>query len=484
MRTLIRRKSKRKLMTKVIQTDEDAPVAQTGENAAPVAGAPDNAALVLLQLEDRIRQCTTARELTYLLTNEAIDLLRFEQAFSLRRRKKNDWRLMIASSVTEVSKDAPIAQWVEKLVSAQCTQNGLPENGCVFSLPAYADPDNPITEQYPLREMLWMPVPSPANRDDMPDGLLLTSSTPFTNTQRTLAQRIAQTCGHAYFRLTAPAEKVKNPIWTRTKLAVAGLLLALIALIPVPLTTLAPAEIVARDPWIVSSQVPGVITDITVKPNSPVSKGDVLFRLNDTEVRSEFEISQRKLAVAQARLLRAEQGATEDGSAKRELAVLRAEVTLAQIELDYAQSNMDKATVTAATDGLVLYSDPQDILGQPVSVGQKIMQIASPDKVQIMLRMPIADAANLQPPMPVKVFLDAQPLDPLHATLDRNAYTAEPDDDGTMIFRAYASINSDATPINPKLGLRGSARISGENVSLFYYIFRRPIIAARQWTGL
>jgi len=140
--------------------------------------------------------------------------------------------------------------------------------------------------------------------------------------------------------------------------------------------------------------------------------------------------------------------------------------------------------VVAPTDGLVLYSDPQDVLGQPVSVGQKIMQIASPDKVQIMLRMPIADATNLQPSMPVKVFLDAQPLDPLYATLDRNAYSAEPDADGTMIFRAYASLNNDSTQIDPKLGLRGSARISGEDVSLFYYVLRRPIIAARQWTGL
>ena len=36
----------------------------------------------------------------------------------------------------------------------------------------------------------------------------------------------------------------------------------------------------------------------------------------------------------------------------------------------------------------------------------------------------------------------------------------------------------------PRLGLRGTARIHGEPVSLFYYLFRRPIVTFRQLTGV
>ena len=35
-----------------------------------------------------------------------------------------------------------------------------------------------------------------------------------------------------------------------------------------------------------------------------------------------------------------------------------------------------------------------------------------------------------------------------------------------------------------RIGLRGTARVSGEWATLGYYLFRRPISALREWTGL
>jgi hypothetical protein len=35
-----------------------------------------------------------------------------------------------------------------------------------------------------------------------------------------------------------------------------------------------------------------------------------------------------------------------------------------------------------------------------------------------------------------------------------------------------------------RLGLRGSARLDGQEVSLGYFLLRRPISAVRQWLGL
>jgi hypothetical protein len=36
----------------------------------------------------------------------------------------------------------------------------------------------------------------------------------------------------------------------------------------------------------------------------------------------------------------------------------------------------------------------------------------------------------------------------------------------------------------PRIGLRGTAKIYGEKVTLFYYLARRPLAAARQFLGL
>ena len=35
----------------------------------------------------------------------------------------------------------------------------------------------------------------------------------------------------------------------------------------------------------------------------------------------------------------------------------------------------------------------------------------------------------------------------------------------------------------PRIGLRGTAKVYGEKVSLFYYLFRRPITYLRQHLG-
>ena len=36
----------------------------------------------------------------------------------------------------------------------------------------------------------------------------------------------------------------------------------------------------------------------------------------------------------------------------------------------------------------------------------------------------------------------------------------------------------------PRLGVRGTAQVAGDDVPLALYLFRRPLTVARQWTGL
>ena len=83
----------------------------------------------------------------------------------------------------------------------------------------------------------------------------------------------------------------------------------------------------------------------------------------------------------------------------------------------------------------------------------------------------------------MRVFLDAAPLDPLDAQVVRVAYRADADAAGVSSYTVLARVN-DPTAVPERLGLRGTARVYGEPVSLFYYLLRRPITALRQWTGV
>ena len=51
-----------------------------------------------------------------------------------------------------------------------------------------------------------------------------------------------------------------------------------------------------------------------------------------------------------------------------------------------------------------------------------------------------------------------------------------------MAYRVTAQLVD--TNNTPRIGLRGTAKIFGEEVRLFFYLFRKPVIFVRQTLGL
>ena len=119
--------------------------------------------------------------------------------------------------------------------------------------------------------------------------------------------------------------------------------------IPVPMSTLAPAKIVAKDPLIVSAPIDGVIAEILVLPNTVVSEGQVLLKYEDTTFRSEYEVSERNLDVAMAQYRRAAQGSFGDAEKKADVSLLKAEVELRETERNYTYERLAKVEVKAAS---------------------------------------------------------------------------------------------------------------------------------------
>ena len=79
--------------------------------------------------------------------------------------------------------------------------------------------------------------------------------------------------------------------------------------IPVRQTVLAPAEIAAEDPGVVSASLNGVIEKIYVKPNQQVKQGQKLFSLDEIVLQNDFEESMKTLDVTREKYRRAYQHA-------------------------------------------------------------------------------------------------------------------------------------------------------------------------------
>jgi multidrug resistance efflux pump len=326
---------------------------------------------------------------------------------------------------------------------------------------------------------LWCPLKHPDQQ--VIGALWLTRDQPWQDHEITILDRLTEAYGYAW-RAVGPS-KSRRWRWglsrTTTWVLVATVLGAMT--IPVPMTTLAPAKIVAKDPLIVSAPIDGVIAEIVVLPNTMVSKGDVLFKYEDTTFRNDYQVAERNLDVAMAQYRRAAQGAFVETDQKADVPLLKAEVELRETERNYAYERLGKVEVKADQAGLVLYTDKSDWIGKPVVVGQRIMELADPRSLEVRIDLPVEDAIVLRTGASVTLFLNADPYSSVPATVSHASYHAEVLPNNTLAYRVTAQLGEEASEL--RIGWQGTAKIYGEQVSLFTYLFRRPISAIRPWIG-
>jgi len=437
----------------------------------------------LLQLEKEARQAASETELAYVAVNETHRVVRYQQAVMWRYTPGGRIHVEAVSGVAKQDRNAPYMVWVRDLIQHLARQESA------RGILALRRQDVPGEfhegwDEWCPEHMLWCPLISPDN--DMVGGLLLTSAEPFGQGQETIMQRICETYAHALVSIEARQQSTLRKRMAsllpgrRIQLLIIAVVIALMFL-PVRLSVLAPATVIAESPVIVSAPVEGAVSSIAVKPNQAVKKGDLLFTLDDTALVSEREVAEKALQVARAEYLRAAQKAFRDADSKAELATLEALVQEKQADLDYATAMLERIKVRAEVDGIAVFTDPNDWLGKPVVVGEKVMMLARPELTELEAWVPVADAIRMEVDAPVKLFLNVDPTRALDARLYQISYEAEPTPDNVLAFRVKARFEGGQ---RPRVGLKGTAKIYGDEVSLFYYLARRPLAAARQFLGL
>ncbi len=443
---------------------------------------PTNTALsVLLQLEGMVRAAQTQQELHFFFVNETRRLVPYRQAILLSppTPSTESYQVQAASSVPVMDRTVPLMQWTERLIRDLRRASTGPDIRHVTEAecPAGLRPDwKEFTPGYGL----WCPLKHPGGQ--ILGGLWLTRDQPWADHEVTVLQRLSEAYAYAW-RAVGPTNR-RRWRWglsrTTTWILAAATLGALA--MPVSMSTLAPAKIVAKDPLIVSAPIDGVIADILVFPNTVVSEGQVLFTYEDTTFRSEYEVAERNLDVAMAQYRRAAQGSFVEAEQKADVPLLKAEVELRETERNYAYERLTKVGVKAEQAGLLLYTDKSDWIGKPIVVGQRIMELANPQQLEVRIDLPVEDAIVLREGASVRLFLNANPFSSVPATVSHASYHAEVLPNNTLTYRVTAQLEQGSSEF--RIGWQGSAKIYGEQVTLFTYLFRRPISAIRPWIGL
>ncbi|HGY9625893.1 HlyD family efflux transporter periplasmic adaptor subunit [Pseudomonas juntendi] len=439
---------------------------------------PPQLLLSLANLRDRALAAESLNALAFSMANDLYALLRFRQALVLARHG-DQLELLCLSGLARPTEDSPYLVWLRRAcrwLNAQLSEPSptwLAREG--LQLPD--DIADGWAEWWPSG--LWC-VPL-HDRHGQRLGLLvfLLDEAPAPS-MVSLLQGVFQTWAHCWAAFGKPRSlRFWRP--SRRQLLVGAAVLAALLLLPVRQTALAPAEVVSRNAQVISSPIDGVIARMLVRPNQPVDVGTPLFALDETTLRSRAQVLAKEVAVADAELLAANQRAFDNPQSKGELAVLNGTLRQRRAELAAVQAQLARTTVLSPRAGVAVYSDPNDWLGKPVVIGERILQVADPSQPGLRIHLPVADAIALDSGAPVTLFLTAYPLSPLHGAILETSYEARPGDDGVAAYRLLASV--EGSPEHARLGLHGTAKLYGERVPLGYYLLRRPLAAARAWTG-
>ncbi|MER0046213.1 HlyD family efflux transporter periplasmic adaptor subunit [Pectobacterium odoriferum] len=429
----------------------------------------------LLQLQSRARARETLDELAFFIVNETHNVVKYRQALLWDCDKQC---LQAASGLASLDHNAPFCtefsrlcrQWQEEGRQTQALQ--------CRELPT----DDQILWQEHLPEfLLWLPLR--LAQGDTPLVLVLARDSAWLPAEIVLLEKLEDAYAHAWASLQKQRRRQANTSPKKRRLILAGIVaLALILLIPVRQSVLAPAEIVAHRPVMVRAPVAGVVDDILVRPNQAVSANQPLVRLDVRELENRLESARQAFATADAQYRQAQQQALFDANSKASLAVLQSRREQAQSEMDFLQRQQERMQLASPRGGVAIFDDSSDWIGRSVAVGERIMMIADPHDVELEIQLPAADAIALENGADVRLFLNVAPNSAQDARLEQIGYRAAPTPDNVMAYRLRARFIQDDPQL--RVGLKGTAKLYGKRTVLFVYLLRKPLASLRVWLGV
>lgn len=254
-------------------------------------------------------------------------------------------------------------------------------------------------------------------------------------------------------------------------------LIAIIGLLPIPLTVSGDCAIVAEINMPVYAGTSGVIVEVAPElvPGARITQGQVLAALDTRD--AEMAIS--KLDQQLADNLAEKRNAQAQADVAAIYAAENARIQLL-IQLSQAQSELAKLTITAPVDGLVLTPDLTDWVGKSISTTDEFLRIARNDRRALEITVPQTDIAGVRPDQPVIFTLASYPDRLFRGSVER--ISPESDKDPKMpSFKIRAALKPTDQSDNLLVGMTGRSVIQLGREPMIYRLAKQALFKAEKW---
>lgn len=418
------------------------------------------------------------KELEFHILNRTVEVMPFDRAvlWDLQGRPS----LLGVSGVGMVDKHSALARHWRELVDGIADKS----SAAIFTDAGRADAAPPAPDAPPPADnCLWLPIKSEGR---LVAGLLLErwGRTPWAEADVKISSPLASGYGSAW-RPFLPRRGLGHFVRRRAPLvaaAAAAVLIPALLFVRAPLRIVAPCEVVPNNPYLINAPMDGVIEEILVHPGQEVLPGDEVFVYAGETVAAEYDIARQQTNMARSDLERARAQALSNRQARAQVKILESRLRQEEVRLEAAEYRMSRLRVAAGKAGVALLGEPSEWRGRPVSTGEGVMLLVDPTDSKVRIWLPQDDRIDFDADSPVSILLNADSGRTRRADLKYVAAHAQSGPEGVYGFMAEADWRDHDAVVN--IGLKGTAIIYGERVSLAYWLFRKPLAAARRFLGI
>lgn len=443
----------------------------TTTNTAPDIGKAVHLLAAINRLHIKSFGCRTQQSLTFLILNDSVQIIKYDRAVLWKYPNPDALpELLGVSGHAHINKKSEIAkQWLN------CIQS-IPNP----KVPQILSLSTPIPAPSPqvAPSVAWIPVFTEDNKLNL--GIWLERWTgKWHPDELEILNFLSKGYGVAwesYERRFSLSKLIDKKI-----LAIAGIALLALLVIRVPLRISAPCEVIANEPYLITAPLEGIIDTMEVVPGQLVKKDEVLFEYDKRVPTEELRVAQKEVQIAKSQLQSANSQSYKDQHLLSDLGVLSLKLKKEEIQLNLAKYRVSQLTVKAPYDGVVMFDNPEDWQGRSVKVGEKVMTLSDPTKTKVQIWIPESDNIDLSATKAIRVFLNVYPDKSYDATINYISSYTTLNDKSVPSFVAEA--RWDKPENGTKLGWKGTAILYGDNVSIFYWIVRKPWAYIRNLFG-
>lgn len=244
------------------------------------------------------------------------------------------------------------------------------------------------------------------------------------------------------------------------------------------------ADFMLKSPEITAAyaKYDGFVTQCLKQDGEQVRKGEVIVRFDTAQL--QYRLANAKLALkeAEADLNLAQQNAFTDEKNLGKVKLLQARCNILAVSVKEAEWYLKNSEIKSPADGILVLADEraERLIGKSVRIGEKLFEVYGGYGIVAEIMVSEQDSSILLGPFDPELFLHTAPEKGLHGKI--------------LSVSQYPVLNekkSYSYPVRIRLednereklrfGMRGVARLSGKDVSLGYYLFKKLILYFRNW---